>query len=69
MWRRTLAWVGMFSVSRGGAQACTESSKTVVIAGLASRPVLEEISRSWRLGYGIFEAMRGSVLGANLYKD
>ena len=48
----------------GGAQARTESRKTVLIVGWASRPVLEEMSSSWRPGYGIIEAMRGSVLGA-----
>ena len=53
----------------GGAQARNESRKTVLIVGWASRPVLEEMSSSWRLGYGIVEAMRGSVLGATLCKD
>ena len=50
----------------GGAQALTESKKTgaCLIAGWASRPVLEEISSSWGLGYGIVEAMKGYVLGA-----
>ena len=49
--------------------ARTESRKTVLIVGWASRPVLEEMSSPWRLGYGIIEAMRGSVLGATLCKD
>ena len=53
----------------GGAQARNESRKTVLIAGWASRPVLEEITSSWGLGYGIVEAMRGSVLGTTPCKD
>ena len=49
--------------------ARTESRKTVLIVGWACRLVLEEMSSSWGLGYGIVEAMRGSVLGATLCKD
>ena len=49
-----------------GDQALAESRQTGawLIAGWASRPVLEEMSSSWRPGHGIVEAMRGSVLGA-----
>ena len=57
----------------GGAQAFTESRQTGawLVVGSASRPVLEEMSSSWRLGLGIAEAMRGSALGAThaLCKD
>ena len=39
----------------GRAQTRTESRKTVLIVGWASRTVLEEMPWSWGLGYGIVE--------------